>query len=82
MACVSGTDQPFFTVCFDYEAVKQGACDNAGISTGCWYVYFTSRYRHCLNPGGSKKEERSKETERSDRLSAALCFKCTVVSVY
>ncbi|RYP74269.1 hypothetical protein DL771_003090 [Monosporascus sp. 5C6A] len=35
VACGSGTYSPFFTVCLDYRAVQDGACDNANSLTGC-----------------------------------------------
>lgn len=38
IACGSGTYSPFFTVCLDYNAFKDGACDNANSLTGCWLV--------------------------------------------
>ncbi|RYP04121.1 hypothetical protein DL764_004668 [Monosporascus ibericus] len=35
VACGSGTYSPFFTVCLDYRAFQDGACDNANSLTGC-----------------------------------------------
>ncbi|RYP65099.1 hypothetical protein DL769_006421 [Monosporascus sp. CRB-8-3] len=35
VACGSGTYSPFFTVCLDYRAFRDGACDNANSLTGC-----------------------------------------------
>ncbi|KAH8890201.1 hypothetical protein GQ53DRAFT_807352 [Thozetella sp. PMI_491] len=37
VACVSGTDQPFFTVCFDFQAAQGNACNSAGALTGCCF---------------------------------------------
>lgn len=36
VGCASGTtNQPFFTVCLDYQAYKQGSCSSIGPKTGC-----------------------------------------------
>ncbi|RYO73740.1 hypothetical protein DL766_000584 [Monosporascus sp. MC13-8B] len=35
VACGSGTYSPFFTVCLDHRAFRDGACDNANSLTGC-----------------------------------------------
>ncbi|KAK3328139.1 hypothetical protein B0T19DRAFT_183690 [Cercophora scortea] len=36
VACISGTDQPFYTVCLDYQAYQKGACgSDIGSKTGC-----------------------------------------------
>ncbi|KAK3685276.1 hypothetical protein B0T22DRAFT_213844 [Podospora appendiculata] len=36
VACISGTDQPFYTVCLDYQAYLKGACgSDIGSKTGC-----------------------------------------------
>ncbi|KAI1327756.1 hypothetical protein F5Y16DRAFT_184973 [Xylariaceae sp. FL0255] len=35
VACASGTLQPFYTECLDYNAVQAGSCLSVGSATGC-----------------------------------------------
>ncbi|KAH6641153.1 hypothetical protein F5144DRAFT_599805 [Chaetomium tenue] len=66
VGCTSSDgDNPFFTVCLDYQAVQNGACESVGPRTGCCMTESIGQCITYLWPGATVKSMYRCYTERA-----------------